>query len=152
VAARLPRRPSQTLDLKLHGFTLASGAQSGWESQYGSDLPLQRQLSCEDPDLDALLHPRLPFRRREVIWAARYEMARTVEDVLARRTRALFLDARAAIEAAPAVADLLAAELKRSDWWRARDLESFLAVASGYLYQECVPAPAASASAQPHAG
>ena len=70
------------------------------------------------------------------MWAARYEMARTVEDVLARRTRALFLDARAAIEAAPAVANLLAKELNRSEAWRAKDLADFLEVAKGYLYQE----------------
>ena len=74
------------------------------ERVYGSDLPLLQRLSEEDATLDALLHPRLPYRLREVVWAARYEMARTVEDVLARRTRALFLDARAAMEAAPVVA------------------------------------------------
>jgi glycerol-3-phosphate dehydrogenase len=63
-------------------------------------------------------------------------MARTVEDVLARRTRALFLDARAAIEAAPAVARLLTRELKRSETWKEKDLEDFLGVANGYVYQE----------------
>ncbi|HTW61182.1 MAG TPA: glycerol-3-phosphate dehydrogenase/oxidase [Terracidiphilus sp.] len=146
--ARLPRRPSQTLDLKLHGFTLESSAASEWERQYGSDFAQLCQLSGDDAganpglNLDALLHPRLPFRRREVIWAARYEMARTVEDVLARRTRALFLDARAAMDAAPAVASLLAAELRRSEAWKARDLENFLALAKGYLYDECDPASA----------
>jgi glycerol-3-phosphate dehydrogenase len=138
--ARLPRRPSQTVDLKLHGFALESSAASEWERQYGSDFAALCQISREGPgpdsNLDALLHPRLPFRRREAVWAARCEMARTVEDVLARRTRALFLDARAAIEAAPAVAALLAAELKRSEAWRARDLECFLAVAQGYVYEE----------------
>jgi glycerol-3-phosphate dehydrogenase len=61
-------------------------------------------------------------------------MARTVEDVLARRTRALFLDARAAIEAAPQVADLLAKELGRSDAWREKDLQDFLKIAQGYVY------------------
>lgn len=86
--------------------------------------------------MDALLHPRLPFRLREVVWAARYEMARTVEDVLARRTRALFLDARAAIEAAPAVANLLARELDRSKAWKAIDLARFKETAKGYLYEE----------------
>ncbi len=141
--ARLPVRPSQTLNLKLHGFALESSAASEWERQYGSDLWLLRELSRKSPgqNLDELLHPRLPFRRREVVWAARHEMARTVEDVLARRTRALFLDARAAMEAAPEVASLLAAELKRSDAWRTRDLESFLSVARGYLYQECDSPP-----------
>ena len=84
--------------------------------------------------LDALLHPRLPYRMREVVWSARHEMARTTEDVLARRTRALFLDARAAIEAAPAVAALLATELKRSNDWMEKDLANFIEVAkSVYL-------------------
>jgi glycerol-3-phosphate dehydrogenase len=61
-------------------------------------------------------------------------MARTVEDVLARRTRALFLDARAAIEAAPAVADVLAKELGGGVTWREKDLQNFLTVAQGYVY------------------
>jgi glycerol-3-phosphate dehydrogenase len=63
-------------------------------------------------------------------------MARTVEDVLARRTRALLLDARAAIEAAPTVADLLARELGRSDGWKLKDLANFQETARGYLYTE----------------
>jgi glycerol-3-phosphate dehydrogenase len=93
-------------------------------------------LSSEDAALNTLLHPRLPFRLREVVWSARYEMARTVEDVLARRTRALFLDARAAIEAAPVVASLLAQELHRSEDWKAKDLDNFIELAKGYVYEE----------------
>lgn len=155
--AALPNRASPTLELKLHGWTPdATTANSPWESVYGSDLPALRALSAQsssvlgsssqnsntqnlsvqNANLDALLHPRLPFRRREVVWAARYEMARTVEDVLARRTRALFLDARAAIEASPAVADLLASELHRCEGWKANDLRSFQELAKGYLYEE----------------
>ena len=140
--AALPKRPSPTLELRIHGWTPDSTtANSEWESVYGSDLPALRALSAQDSgaqdaNLDALMHPRLPFRRREVVWAARYEMARTVEDVLARRTRALFLDARAAIDAAPAVADLLARELHRSDAWKESDLRSFQETAKGYLYEE----------------
>jgi glycerol-3-phosphate dehydrogenase len=136
--AALPKATSPTMELKLHGWTTLSSiaAASEWERVYGSDLPLIQELSAENPGLDRLLHPRLPFKAREVIWSARHEMARTVEDVLARRTRALFLDARAAIEAAPAVANLLAAELGRSDEWKAKDLAAFLDVAKGYLYQE----------------
>jgi glycerol-3-phosphate dehydrogenase len=122
--------------MKLHGWTMESaGAASEWERVYGSDLPMLCALSSEGSTLDALIHPRLPFRMREVVWAARYEMARTVEDVLARRTRALFLDARAAIEAAPAVAALLAKELNRSEAWMAEDLANFVEVAKGYLYK-----------------
>jgi glycerol-3-phosphate dehydrogenase len=139
--AALPKRPSTTLELKLHGWTGdATTANSVWDSVYGSDLAALRALSREDtgedPGLDALLHPRLPFRLREVVWAARYEMARTVEDVLARRTRTLFLDARAAIEAAPTVAGLLARELHRSETWKANDLQAFKEIAKGYIYKE----------------
>ena len=134
--ASLPTRPSKTLEMKLHGWTMDSaGAASEWERVYGSDLPMLCALSSEGSTLDALIHPRLPFRMREVVWAARYEMARTVEDVLARRTRALFLDARAAIEAAPSVASILAKELNRSEAWMAEDLANFVEVAEGYLYK-----------------
>jgi len=95
LVAALSKRSSPTLELKLHGWTSeATAAKSAWECVYGSDLPALRALSAEDASLNCLLHPRLPFRLSEVVWAARYEMARTVEDVLARRTRALFLDAR----------------------------------------------------------
>ncbi len=62
-----------------------------WQQVYGSELA---QLLAIAPDLNQPLHPRFPFQQAEVVWAARYEMARTIEDVLARRTRALFLDAR----------------------------------------------------------
>ena len=67
-----------------------------------------------------------------MVWAARHEMARTVEDVLARRTRALLLDARASAEAAPDVARLLAAELGRDAAWERRQVEAYRAVARGY--------------------
>ena len=135
--AALPKSPSRTQDLKLHGWMPEpTTAASAWEYVYGSDLPAVQALSSQDASLDGLLHPRLSFRLREVVWAARYEMARTVEDVLARRTRALFLDARAAIEAAPTVANLLARELGRSDDWKLNDLKNFLETAKGYLYTE----------------
>jgi glycerol-3-phosphate dehydrogenase len=135
--AALPKQPSRTLELKLHGWTAdPTTANSSWESVYGSDLQALFALSSQDASLDALLHPRLPFRLREVVWAARYEMARTVEDVLARRTRALFLDARAAIEAAPTVANLLARELNRSEAWKANDLDGFVETAKGYLCED----------------
>ena len=140
--AALPKRSSPTLELRLHGWTSeASSATSTWESIYGSDPRALRALSAQNStpqhsNLDALLHPRLPFRLREVVWGARYEMARTVEDVLARRTRALFLDARAAIDAAPAVAEILARELHRCDGWKQNDLRNFQETAKGYLYQD----------------
>jgi glycerol-3-phosphate dehydrogenase len=136
--ANLPKTPSRTLELKIHGWTMENaGTASSWENVYGSDLPAMRALTIGNPELDRLVHPRLPFRLREVVWAARYEMARTVEDVLARRTRALFLDARAAIEAAPEVATLLAAELHRSEDWVEKQLADFRTVAKGYVCEGC---------------
>ncbi|MCA9750656.1 MAG: FAD-dependent oxidoreductase, partial [Gemmatimonadetes bacterium] len=86
------------------------------------------QGSLADP-----IHPGLPYRLGEVLWAARFEMARTVEDVLARRTRALLLDAQAAQEAAPAVAAVLAGELKRDARWAEEQVRAFEDLARGYL-------------------
>ena len=70
------------------------------------------KLIARTPDLSEKVHPDLPYRKAEVIWFCRNEMAQTVEDILARRTRILFLNARAAIEIAPAVADIMVKELK----------------------------------------
>jgi glycerol-3-phosphate dehydrogenase len=135
--ASLSTVPSRTADLKLHGYMdqPAAGA-SEWEQVYGSDLESLQHLSEQEPTLDELLHPRLPFRRREAVFAVRYEMARTVEDVLARRTRALFMDAQAAIDAAPEVANLMARELGRSKDWTSASVADFTRLAQGYLYQE----------------
>jgi len=70
-----------------------------------------------------------------VIWAVRNEMARTVEDVLARRTRALFLNAKAAISLAPRVAEIMAHELNKDETWAADQASSFAALARNYLVQ-----------------
>ena len=131
----LPQQPSRTQELKLHGWTL-DRAPTEWEQVYGSDLAFLQAISAKDDSLEAPLHPRLPFRQREVVWAARNEMARTVEDVLARRTRALFLDARAAIEAAPLAAGLLATELNKSEAWKTESVRNFIEIAKGYVYEE----------------
>ena len=132
----LPNSPSKTVGMRLHGYAATPQTSDEWSRVYGSDLPVLQSLAQSDPHLAQKLHPRLPYLFAEVIWAARFEMARTVEDILARRTRALFLDARAAIEAAPAVADLLAQELGRSEDWRNNDLHHFHEVAAGYVYEE----------------
>jgi glycerol-3-phosphate dehydrogenase len=140
--AGLPAAHSRTLEMKLHGANAEASSPvslcpaSPWERVYGSDLAALLAVGAEDAALAAPMHPRLPFHMREVVWAARYEMARTTEDVLARRMRALFLDARAAIQAAPAVAQLLGKELQRTGAWIGRDLESFKALAKGYLYEQ----------------
>jgi len=79
------------------------------------------------------LYADLPYRVCDVIWATRCELARTVEDVLARRTRFLFLNAKAAIEIAPRVASLMAAELRRDAAWEREQTQRFCETARGYL-------------------
>ena len=79
------------------------------------------------------IHERLPYNRAEVVWAVREEMARTVEDVLARRTRSLLLNARASIECAPEVARLMAAEMGCDDEWIRSQVEEYSRLANGYI-------------------
>lgn len=135
--AGLSSAPSRTKDLRLHGWMSPEdgGHLEEHERVYGSDAGALRALGDDVPGLNARLHARLPYRERELVWAVRKEKARTVEDLLARRTRALFLDARAAIEAAPRVSHLLAHELQWTEKRRARDLQNFLEIAEGYIYR-----------------
>jgi glycerol-3-phosphate dehydrogenase len=99
---------------------------------HGSDAAAVEATCRERPELGASLHARLSLRGGDVAWAARFEMARTVEDVLARRTQALLLDAEAAVAAAPAVAGLLARELGRDAAWARAQVDTFEALASGF--------------------
>jgi glycerol-3-phosphate dehydrogenase len=128
--AGLPQRASPTVDLKLHGW-LAKPIEPPFDT-YGADAPALIDLLSERPEWRQRLDPRLPYRAGEVIWAARHELARTVEDVLARRTRALLLDARASVAAAPLVASLLAAELGRDLEWQRAQVRSYQELAAGY--------------------
>jgi glycerol-3-phosphate dehydrogenase len=90
-------------------------------------------LAASDAALARPLHPRLPYRCADVVWAVREAMARTVEDALARRTRALFLDAQASIEAAERVAKLMAEELGWSEEQTTRQVQQYREFARGYL-------------------
>ena len=130
--AQLPEKPCVTHHLNIHGFHSAA-KQFGPLAVYGSDAYEIRKLVDADAGLGERLHPALPYVKAEVVWAARHEMARTVEDILARRTRALFLNARAALGMAPAVADLMASELTWDDSTRTQQLATFREVASNYV-------------------
>jgi glycerol-3-phosphate dehydrogenase len=124
--------PAKTAELHLHGWVPQTG--DDWLAVYGSDAPAIVKLASENSEWSLPIHDRLPFSRAEVIWAARFEMARTVEDVLARRTRGLFLDARACMEAAPVVAGLLAHELAQNPQWEVRQVAEFREVAAAYIW------------------
>jgi glycerol-3-phosphate dehydrogenase len=119
-----------TKNLRIHGYIEDSEALGSLEV-YGSDAAEIHKLA-EDPALAAQLHPALPYIAAEVVWAARAEMARTVEDVLARHTRALFLNATAAIAMAAPVASLLAAELGRDETWVEAQVKEFCELAEQY--------------------
>jgi glycerol-3-phosphate dehydrogenase len=127
----LARSDSKTETLHLQGWT--DDVLTGPLAIYGSDASEIRQLFTLNPEWGEPIHPSLSDLKAEVIWAARFELARSVEDVLARRTRSLFLDARASLEAAPLVASLLANELGRDEAWQADQVESFRSLATGYL-------------------
>ncbi|MFZ3340502.1 MAG: glycerol-3-phosphate dehydrogenase/oxidase [Terriglobales bacterium] len=130
--ADLPERACVTERLHIHGF-LPDAKQQGSLSVYGTDVYEIDKLMANDTELREQLHPALPYLKAEVVFAVRHEMAHTVEDVLARRTRALFLNARAALEMAPAVADLMARELAWSETNKANQVETFRNVAANYL-------------------
>jgi glycerol-3-phosphate dehydrogenase len=130
--ARLPERACPTESLNIHGH-LPNAERYGTLSVYGSDAAKIRGLMESNPALAVPLCGSLPYTAAEIVWAAREEMARTVEDALARRTRALFLNARAAIEMAERTAELMARELGRSKEWEAEQVAEFRKVARGYL-------------------
>ncbi len=127
--ARLPDVACTTRDLRLHGY---AEKHSGALKVYGNDAAQITALAESVPHLKEQLHPALPYIAAEVVWAVREEMARTVEDVLARRLRALFLNAHAAIAMAPRVSELMAAELGWDAPRTARELQAFEETAANY--------------------
>lgn len=132
VQGGLDVRPSATHSLRLHGWEPPS-TPAGPMDGYGSDRRLIEQLADGSPAWKERLHPRLPYTAGEIVWGVRFEWARSVEDVLARRTRALFLDAGACREIAPRVARLMAAELGCDQTWQSRQLDRFDEAAAKFL-------------------
>ncbi|WP_367875120.1 glycerol-3-phosphate dehydrogenase/oxidase [Luteolibacter sp. Populi] len=126
--ADLEKRPCRTEDLPIHGATSEPIAENNLKP-YGSDAAAIRAMGETER-----VHPGLDLTVAEVRWHARMEMARSVEDVLARRSRCLLLDARAAIAAGPAVARILAAELGKGNVWEWAQSSDFTALARGYVF------------------
>lgn len=130
----LPPAECKTKDLHIHGYTEHPSTTEPL-NVYGSDAPLLQTLIAQQAELGQPLDARLPYIKAQVIWAVRNEMARTVEDVLARRLRALFLDAQAAIDMAPQVAALMATELGKDSSWQQAQVQAFNNMAQHYLLQ-----------------
>ena len=121
-----------TKNIAIHGCAPRG---TSYLSIYGTDAEGIHQLIKENPELGMPLVEGEPYTGAEVVWAVRNEMARTVEDVLARRMRLLFLDARAAMQAAPRVAELMAYELQQTAEWVQNQIETFNQLAAQYLLQ-----------------
>jgi glycerol-3-phosphate dehydrogenase len=130
--ADLESRPCETKMLNIHGYHKTPEKFEEY-AFYGSDAPVIQDLMRSDHEHKEKLHPALRARVGEVIWAVRFEAARTVDDFLARRTRSLQLNARAAREMAPRVASLMAKELGRDDKWEREQIESFHKISENYL-------------------
>jgi len=127
-------RPCVTQNLQIHGWRSPNAAPlPEGLAMYGADASRVQDLVKSDPVLGETLHARLPYLKASVVWGARHEQACTVEDILSRRLRALFLDAQAARDCAPEVARLLAGELGQNDAWVAAQTEEFEQLADGYL-------------------
>jgi glycerol-3-phosphate dehydrogenase len=131
---RLREEPCPTKELHIHGYMEDAETQGNLQV-YGADAEAIQSLAASDPALARQLHPNLPVIAAEIVWAAREEMARTVEDALARRTRALFLNAKAAMAMAQPAADLLASELGRDAAWASAQAVVFCELAKQYRVQ-----------------
>jgi glycerol-3-phosphate dehydrogenase len=146
--AGLAQRPCRTRHLKLHGAAdislrdlpataagsptpsaTSSTPSTALQNTYGIDRQAIDQLALANPQLTEPLVPGYSLNGAEVVWAVRHEMARTVEDVLARRNRLLFLNADAAESAAPEVARWMARELGRDSSWEEQQVREFEALA-----------------------
>jgi glycerol-3-phosphate dehydrogenase len=133
-SAKLKMYSCVTESLLIHGYTAGATLDDPLYI-YGSDAVAIKQLMENNPHLQENIHPDLPYTKAEIVWAVQQEMAMTVEDALARRTRALFLDAAAAIAAAPSVAAIMANEMNKDEDWVKQQIKDFETIAREYLIQ-----------------
>ncbi|MBN4070545.1 glycerol-3-phosphate dehydrogenase/oxidase [Olleya sp. AH-315-F22] len=128
-----PNKISNTKTLEIHGNVSNNEVLSKNHFYiYGSDLPKLQEFQNQNSDYRRKIHPDYNFTVGQIVWSIQNEMARTVEDVLARRVRLLFLDARAAIKAAPEVAMILGRELCKDDDWVKNQIVEFNKLANNY--------------------
>jgi len=134
---KLPKKDCNTEFLSIHGNKDTSALdRKNHLYIYGSDIPKIIELQENEPELKEKLHSDHEFTMAEVVWAIRHEMARTVDDILARRVRLLFLDARAAIESSEKVARILAKEIGHNEVWINKEILNFKEISKGFLLPE----------------
>jgi len=130
--ANLPKRNCITKELQIHGYK-EDVDRNNFGYVYGTDYEKILLLAKEKEEWSDKLNSKYDYIAAEVIWAVRQEMAITVEDILARRLRILFLDARAAIDMAPKVASLMAHEMGKDEAWEKEQVRDFIEIAKNYL-------------------
>ena len=131
---KLPARECRTRNLKIHGYQ-GNPDRNDRMYIYGSDLREILVMQKENPAYAEKLDAGTDFTVGEVVWAARMEMARTVDDVLARRVRVLYLDAKASVALAPKVASIMAGELGRDKSWEEQQVKEFTELAKTYILE-----------------
>lgn len=134
MVAGLEEKKCVTENMPIHGYVKKTKYDNHMYI-YGSDQMKILRLIVGDKKMGDKLHKNLPFLKCEVLWAVRHEMARTVEDVLARRVRALFLDARASIEMAEDVAEIMAKELNFNKKWIKNQVKEYTDLAKSYILE-----------------
>ena len=128
----LPARACVSGEVALRGATTSKAIEDPYLREYGTDAAAVTALG-----MDTLIDAALPYTFGQVVYGARKEMARTVEDVLSRRTRALLIDAKAAVRAAPAVAAVMAKELEQDEAWISNQVAAFTTLAkTDYLLRD----------------
>lgn len=130
-----PERNCITAHMPVHGFRMDIDPLTDSLAVYGIHKEDIIALGEEDESLAGLLSEKLQIRKSQVAWAVRKEMARTLEDFLARRTRALFLDARESLRIAPVTAEIMAKELKYDNNWIEKQLHLYEQVARNYFFE-----------------
>lgn len=130
--AKLPKKKSITENLHIHGYKKGVDFKNPLYF-YGSDIDEINKLIDVNPELSEWLSEDLKINKAQVVWAVKSEYARNIDDVLARRTRAILLDARESIRIAPLVAKIMANELKKDKQWEIDQIQKYNKLAKGYL-------------------
>lgn len=128
----LENRKCNTKTMRIHGYK-ENPDRSNWIYVYGSDQDEILNLQKENPAFAEKLDKNFDFTLAEVVWAVRKEMAQTVDDVLARRLRALYLDAKASVLMAPKVASVMAKELKKDKNWEEQQILDYTEISKAYI-------------------
>lgn len=134
--AGLPERECITKHLPIHGFRMDIDPYTDPMAPYGIYKEEILNIAEEEENLAGFVSEKLHVYKAQIAWAVRKEMARTVEDVLARRIRALFLDARESIRMAPEVAKIMAGELKKDKKWMEEQIADFTKLAENYYFKD----------------